>query len=161
MPSQSLSLPEQQEHFIRSVLEGIREFSQSEIEIRRSRLQLQWLQPPFVVAVVAPDYSPISFENKDEVIQRVKVYIQQALAKQGYSAYCTLNSANNIVLLLALEKNKAKHSVLDTFFLNLRKRLLQTFGLDLFISVGNVLNAATDIHISYAEANQMLYYKYQ
>ena len=161
MPGQFGALPEQQEHFIRSVLEGIRELSQCEMEIRQSRLQLQWLQPPFVVAVVAPDYSPVSFENKDEVIQRVKVYTQQALARQGYSAYCLLNSANNIVLLLALEKSGTKHSALDALFLNLRKKLLRSFGLDLFISIGNVQNAATDIHISYAEANQMLYYKYQ
>lgn len=161
MPSLNGALPERQDHFIRSVLEGVREFSQAEMEVRKNRLHLQWLQPPFVVAVVAPDYTPVSFESKDEVIQRVKAYAQQALAKQGYSAYCLLNSFNNIVLLLTLEKSETKHSALDTFFLNLRKKLLQTFGLDLFISIGNVQNAATDIHISYAEANQMLYYKYQ
>ena len=161
MPSQNAALPEQQEHFIRSVLDGIREFSQAEIEIRQNKLQLQWLQPPFVVAVVAPDYTPVPFESKDEVIQRVKAYTQQTLAKQGYSAYCQLDSRNNLVLLLTLENSETKHSELDTLFLNLRKKLLHFFGLDLFISIGNVQNAATDIHISYAEANQMLYYKYQ
>ncbi len=143
------------------MLEGIREFTQTEIEIRQSRLQLKWLQPPFVVAVIAPDYSPVSFESKDEVIQRLKAYTHQTLAKQGYSAYCLLNSANNLVLLLTLKQSGTKHSALDALFVNLRKKLQRLFGLDLFISVGNVQNAATDIHISYAEANQMLYYKYQ
>ena len=161
MPSQSAALPEQQEHFIRSVLDGIREFSQTEIEIRRHRLQLQWLQPPFVVAVVAPDYTPVPFESKDDVIQRVKAYTQQTLTKQAYSAYCTLDSGNNIVLLLALGKTGTKHSELDTLFLNLHKKLVRSFGLDLFIGAGNVQNAAADIHFSYAEAKQMLGYKYQ
>lgn len=155
------ALPEQQSHFIRSVLEGIREFSQAELETRLNRLQLSWLRPPFVVAVVAPDYTPVCFENKDDIIQQVKVYIQQAVAKQGYSAYCTVDAGNNIVLLLSLKDCEITDSTLDTLFFNLRKKLQQVFGLDLFISAGNVQKAATDIPVSHAEAKQMLAYKYQ
>ena len=152
---------EQCDHYVHSVLDGIREFSQEEMEIRQERLQLQWLQPPFVVAAVAPDYGPLSYVQKDDAIQSIKICVCQHLLQKGYEAYCITDSRNNIVALVSLQDKNVSESDIDGLFMEVHEKLMQQFGLDLFVGIGNIQQNAVDIRFSHAEANQMLGYKYQ
>lgn len=152
---------EQRDHYVHSVLDGIREVTQEEMEIRQKRLQLQWLKPPFVVAVVAPEYAPLPYEQKDDTIQGFKSAVLRFFCKEGYPTYGITDSRNNVAVLISLHGKDVGESDIDSLFLEVHEKLSRKFGLDLFIGIGNIQRNAADIRFSHAEAYQMLGYKYQ
>lgn len=152
---------EKQDHYIRSILEGFCKFSRSEITIRQEKLQLSWLLAPFIVVIIAPEYTPISYEDKDDIIQCYKDQVHYLVREQGYAVYCLTNALENVVCLLSLTKKDHTASFVDASFCDIYKKLVTRFRLDLFIGIGNIVDLEEKIHFSHAEASEMLGYKYQ
>lgn len=158
MPLRSSEL---QEHYIRSVIDGVREISPIESQVRQEKLGLQWLQPPFVVAVVYTDYSGAEYTEKDSMIYTLKELVQRKLYKAGIPSYCILNSYNNIVCVLSVPASHRSASALEELFARIQDSIVRYCSLSGFVGIGNTVSSVQEICISAAEASEMLGYKYR
>ena len=149
------------EHFIRFLLDGKREVTAEEIELRKEGLGLSWLTGPFVVAMVAPDYSAVPAAQKDQVFREYEAYVDRAVAELPGEHACLINSYNNIVVLLALQGGEVSAEKLNGFFIELHEKLTERFGLEVFIGIGSPAKTYQGIADSASDAQEMLGFKFQ
>ena len=147
--------------FVRSLLEGRREEMEEDLCIRRRILKLDKLCPPFVVAEIAPDYTQLSNDIKDEMIYEVYEACWKFLGNYKYEAYCVINGGNNVQVILSLHEKLQSSAEIEKLFQRLYGRLSSQYALDLFIGIGNVVDSLMKISNSASEAREMLGYKYQ
>ena len=147
------------DNFIRFIVDGKREFTTEECEIRKEILGLTWLKPPFVVVNIAPEYGSVKFSEKDRVLCEYEQYVNTFLSRRSLDAYCQTNSRNNVVALLSLASNPKAD--LDEIFIGLHDKLIKKFEMDVFIGIGSVAESFKKIYVSSADALDMLGYKYQ
>lgn len=150
-----------QENFIRFLLDGKIEVTIEEVEIRKKSLGMQWLQGPFVVALVAPNYIGIKSSEKDITLCLYEKFVRQELHKIKYDSYCITNSYNQVVILLAMNKAKCETEELNTIFANLYQKLTKKYEYEVFIGVGSLAKNYQEIAVSTSDAREMLAYKYQ
>ena len=150
-----------QTHFIRSLLEGKREISEHEAEIRKKKLGLNALILPCVVVCLSPYYTGVEFEDKDELIRACSNYVSGFLDKQGYRYCCITNAYDNIQIIVPTTANKLQATDLDDIFIRLHQKFRCHFNLDLFIGIGSEENEYAGISRSALEAMEMLAYKHQ
>ncbi|MBE6729179.1 MAG: helix-turn-helix domain-containing protein [Ruminococcaceae bacterium] len=149
------------DNFIRFLLDGKREITQEEVEIRKKNLDLSLLNGPFAVAMIAPDYSGIPFGEKDVFFGYYEKYIKEYLFKIDISAYTYMNSFNNIVVLLAYNGKEAVTDSINSIFIKLHEELIEKFSLEVFIGIGNIVDTYNGLAESTANAQEMLSFKYQ
>ena len=155
------SLSVSQIHFLSSLLDGKREISEREAKVRCNRLELVDVVLPCVVICIAPYYSKVSFDKKDEVMQSSSDFVSRFFQKIGYKYYCLTDTYDNMHVLLSLADNRLSEKKLDELCINLREKYLGHFGLDLFIGIGSVVDEYTKISKSSMEAGEMLSFKFQ
>lgn len=149
-----------QEKFIRFIIDGKREFTEEEIEIRKDILGLGKLNPPFVVVVISPDYTSVEFQEKDLLQEECENYIRKLFAKYGVEAYLYTDTCNNIVCLISLSNCSFKTEDLDLIFVNIRERVFRKLCLETYIGIGSIVRSYSKIASSFSEAYEMLGYKY-
>jgi len=149
------------DQFIRALLDGKRETTPAEVFVRRANLGLDWLEPPFAVACVSPDYTSVPYERKDEIMADYRQYLSSLLQRAGRAAYCLVNGYNNIQVLLSLARAPRGEERLDELFIGIHERLLAHFGLELFIGIGGVVERLEEVSSSALTAHEMLGYKFQ
>lgn len=153
------SLAYSRDNFIRFLVEGKREFTTEECEVRKERLGLSWLKPPFVVVNIAPEYGGIKYAEKDQVLWEYEQYVHSYLTKRALHVYCQTNSRNNVMVLLSLATDVKRN--LDEIFIELHDKLVKKFDMDVFIGIGSVAEHFQKIYVSAQDALDMLGYKYQ
>jgi len=153
------SLAYSRDNFIRFIVDGKREFTTEECEIRKEMLGLSWLKPPFVVVNIAPEYGGIKYMDKDRILWEYEQYVQSYLTKRSLRVYCQTNSRNNVMVLLSLASEGGVN--LDEIFIELHDKLVKKFDMDVFIGIGSVADRFQKIYVSAQDALDMLGYKYQ
>jgi len=148
------------DNFIRFLLDGKREITADEIETRKEVLGLKWLKGPFVVAMIAPEYSGVKHTEKDSNFGKIEEYVSEVLKKHFTGYYCLTNSYNNISVLMCMDGAKVKPE-LTSFFIELKEKLTDKFGLEVYIGIGSVAENYKDIVVSASDAMEMLSFKYQ
>ena len=149
------------DNFVRFLLDGKREITNEEVEIRKKNLGLFSLNGPFVVAMIAPDYSPIRFDEKDAFFADYENFIEEYFNKTDAFVYSFMNTFNNIVVLFAFDGKSATVDDLNNIFLDLHKQLLEKYFLEVFIGIGNIVDTYKGISESASDAQEMLSFKYQ
>lgn len=140
-----------QQYFIQSLLDGKREITDYEVKTRQRVLGLDSLVAPFVVVDVAPNYSTVEIEKKDETI----ALLSEHLSSINESFLVFPDSYNNFLILISGTIPD------DAFFVSLHEKLYAKFGMELFIGIGSVVEKFGKINESAADAKEMLGYKYQ
>lgn len=145
-------------HFLSSILKGKREITEE--EARRRAIHLRFvLESPFLVAEVAPYYSCIKAEDKDELIQACADYVESLLTKAGFSAYYFINEFDNVqVLFYCLTDLQLAN--LEDALIDVRNKLQFRYELDSFIGIGAQVDNLTAISSSANDASEMLAYKF-
>lgn len=149
------------DQFIRFLVDGKRETTAAEIELRKKALGLERLRGPFVVVQVATDYAAVPFEERDAVLLSCEQYVDRALRDLPAARFVYTNSYNNIVVLLAFAGKPMTAEELSTCFIRLREQIVVRFGMNGFIGIGNVVDTYQDIALSAATAGEMLGFKFQ
>ncbi len=151
----------QADNFIRFLLDGKREVTAEEIEARKTVLGLPALNGPFIVAMVAPVYVGVSAQDKDAVFSEYEAHVADFLETVPAEHFTLINSYNNIVVLLAMNGAPMDTDALNTAFIDLRGKLTEAFGFEVFIGIGSIAEGYRDIAVSAADAQEMLSFKYQ
>ncbi len=149
------------DNFIRFLLDGKREITNEEVEIRKKNLGLSLLNGPFAVAMIAPDYSSVKHEDKDCFFGKYEGYVEEYLSETGIVAYSLMNTLNNIVVLISYNNKNVIAEELNKIFISLHKNLVDRFGLEVFIGIGNIVKGYKEISESASNAQEMLSFKYQ
>lgn len=149
------------DNFIRFLLDGKREITNEEVEIRKKNLGLSLLNGPFAVAMIAPDYSSVKHEDKDCFFDKYEAYVEEYLLKTDIVAYSLMNTLNNIVVLISYNNKNVIAEELNKIFISLHKNLVDRFGLEVFIGIGNIVKGYKEISESASNAQEMLSFKYQ
>lgn len=149
------------DNFIRFLLDGKREITAEEVEIRKKSLGLSLLNGPFAVAMIAPDYSTVKYEEKDCFLEEYEKFVKQNLEIPHSFVYTFINSFNNIVVLLAFSGKTATANELSETFIALREKLSEKFSLESFIGIGNIVKTYKEISETASNAMEMLSFKYQ
>ena len=147
-----------QMHYLSSILKGKREISEEEARRRAAYLKLV-LEPPFLVAEVAPYYNGIKAEIKDELIQSCADYVRSLLVKAGFSAYYCINEFDNVQVLL-YSLTDLQLASLENSLIDVRNKLQYRYELDSFIGIGSRVGFLTEISSSANDASEMLAYKF-
>lgn len=147
--------------FLRFLMDGKREITDAEVQIRAQRLGCAWLKPPFVVIAVAPQYSGIAAEEKDCLIYEFEDYVCALLDDLGYQGACITDSRCQVMVLLSLASTSQNATELDEAFSIVHHKLRMRFPLELFIGIGSEVDALDKISTSAADAQEMLGYKFQ
>lgn len=148
-------------HFIRSIIDGRREISEEEAVTRAQKLGIHEIVFPCAVVSVAPYYTSVPPEKKDELIQECSNYICRFLEKAEYLYLCHTNSYDNILIIIPTEANELTAQDLDKTFIRLHQKFCRHFQLEAFIGIGSEVSKYTDITKSASEASEMLAYKFQ
>ncbi len=149
------------DNFIRFLLDGKREITDEEVEIRKKNLGLSLLNGPFAVAMIAPDYSAVPYEEKDGFFELYEGYVKKFLSNIEAFTYSFMDSRNNIVVLFAYNNKECSADELNSIFINLHEKLVERFLLEVFIGIGNIVSTYKEIAESNANAQEMLSFKYQ
>lgn len=149
------------DNFVRFLIDGKREFTEDEIEIRKQILDLEWLVPSFLVISISPNYSNVPYADRDRMLEKYESYVNKLLEKYGVRSYCLTNSCNNVNGLITLGNSNLETEKLNEILVQIRLKLQTSFGLEVFIGVGSVVDCFGKIHVSASEAHEMLGYKYQ
>lgn len=155
------SLTPSQIHFLRSLLDGKREITEFEAQVRRKKLALQDLVLPCAIVCISPYFTNIRFEKKDELISNCSDYVCRLLEKAEYKYYCITNSYDNIQIILPTEANGFTTQILNDFFIKMHQRFNRHFDLELFIGIGSIVDLYSEISRSALEAMEMLAFKNQ
>lgn len=154
-------LEKSRQNFLRALYMGKYEMTDHEVQVRSRQLELEWLKPPLVVAVIAPSYTDLSLEEKDSRILDYEEQIHHQLRQNGYYGVCLTDSSERFVVMLSLHEGYSRPGDLDAYFIALHQQLHRSFGQELFIGIGGVADALNKVDISYTDAVEMLAYKYQ
>lgn len=149
------------DNFIRFILDGKRELTHEEIETRKGLLDLDYMVPPFQVVMISPNYSTIKNEEKDTFSSVFEEYIDELIGDYALKGYCLTNSYNNVVLLLTHGENPLVAREIDIRFIEIQKKLVKRFGIEVFIGIGSISENYQQISVSASDAQEMLAYKYQ
>ncbi len=147
------------DNFIRFLLDGKRSITNDEIEIRKKKLSLENLSAPFAVVMVAPDYTSLKFDIKDQTLAEYEGFVKKELDSFCKDSFLLTNSYNNVEILLCIGQNDTES--LNRFFIELRNRLVSKFGFEVFVGIGSVVKEYKDIATSRSDAQEMLSFKYQ
>ncbi len=146
-------------HYLSSILSGKREITEEEAHLRAEHLKLSALVSPFLVAEIAPYYTGIRAEEKDELIQACANYVRYLLTRADFSAYYYINEFDNVQVLF-LGTTSDVEDKLEEILIDIRNKIQNRFELDSFIGMGSVVNSITAISVSANEAAEMLAYKF-
>ncbi len=155
------SMTPSQIHFLRALLDGKREISEQEAEIRIAQLELRELTLPCAAVCVSPYYVSVPFDRKDDAIRASSEYVSRFFQRAGYRCYCLTNTYDNMQVLLPMTGHSPGGQDLDELCIALREKFYNHFGLDLFIGIGSVAEKYTEISRSAIEAGEMLAFKHQ
>lgn len=147
--------------FLHFLMDGKREITDQDAQKRAERLNWFWMKPPFVVAAVAPDYSGVAPEDKDDLIYDYEDHVCAMLDDLGYDGACVTDSKCQVMVLLSLAQVSQNATELDEAFSIIHHKLYMHFGRGLFIGIGGVVDALDKINTSAADAQEMLAYKFQ
>lgn len=147
--------------FLNILMNGKREMTEQEAMCRAAKLGLEFLQPPYVVAIIAPVYIQDPAVDPDDLLFEYEEYVRRQMNKAGYAAVTNTDTVCRVRLLVSLAGRNAQDVDLDELFINLHKKLLLHFGYELFISIGSVVNALNQTVVSFLDANEMQAYRYQ
>lgn len=148
-----------QQHFIRTLLDGQKEISNGEVLVRQRALGLEYLNPPFVVVCIAPDFVSTDFAEKDRLIFTMGEYIRKRLTGDGYPCFVCSDSGDNYQVVLSLFGKDSKH--LDEYFIDFRHQLSVEFGVELFIAIGKAVVNLRDVCESASDAKEMLSFRFR
>lgn len=147
--------------FLQILLDGKREMSAEEAELRAKRLGMLELQPPFVVVAVAPNYGAVPIEQRDDILHEYENYVCRLLDNYGYHGACLTDSYSRVLALLSLARLGEDSNELDEVFADVHRTLYMHFHCDLFIGIGGIVKALNQVGTSTADSIEMLAYKYQ
>ncbi len=150
-----------QDNFIRFLLDGKIDMTRDEILARKKKLDLDWLDGPFVVALISPNYAGVKHQEKDDVLFEYEDFVRKELNKLEIESYCMTNSYNQIAVLLAFGTVKCEREYLNNLFSNIYKKITKKYEFEVFIGIGSVANSFQEIAVSSSDAREMLAYKYQ
>ena len=150
-----------QVHFLWYLLDGKREISEDEAEIRRDCLGLDSLLLPCVVVCILPYYSGVDFRRKDSLIRDCSGYVSKYLEREGLCHYCLTDTYDNFRVILPTTSNRLSVKNLDDFFIRFRRKFTRHFGIEIFVGIGSEASSFAGISSSSQEAMDMLAYKYQ
>lgn len=154
-------MAQQRQTFLHTLYAGKRELSLHEAQQRAEHLGLEWLRPPLVVAAIAPYYTDVPAQEKDDLLLRYHAFILEQLDAAGYLGCCLIDSGERFVVILSLHEEYKHPHELDEFFISVHDSLHQHFGHELFIGIGSVVDALNKVDTSYMDAAEMLAYKFQ
>lgn len=149
-----------QEFFIRFLSDGKREISQDQIDKRLRRVQLEWMQPPFVFVQISAEYIDVSPDVMDQLLFDMVDAVEDELRSKGYRSFCFLDSYENINVVLTLRHYRIDSNTLDNLFVDVHKMMTDKYGYPLFIGIGSVVEQLGDLDRSAGDASEMLGYKY-
>lgn len=151
----------QADNFIRFLLGGQIEMTNEEAEGRKAALGLSALKGPFLVALVAPIFAGVAPQKKDAILLEYETQVARLLEKFPAAHYTQMNHYNNIVVLLAFNGEPMDTESVNAAFINMREKLAEAFGFEVFIGIGSLAERYQDIAVSASDAREMLSFKYQ
>lgn len=148
-----------QERFLRFLVDGFRDISESQIDSRLQQLDLALDGSWFAVAEVSLHVDLYSAEKIDLTLLQIEDDVVAFFMRSGWDIYSYVDSRNTIFLLIS-EKDFRKFESLDDALAKLLKRLMSEFGIVIYAGIGSVVSKKTDICISAREADTCIMYKY-
>ncbi len=149
------------DNFIRFLLDGKRSITVDEFEVRKNNLGLVGLNAPFAVVMIAPDYTALDYDIKDETLALYEQFVKGELPYLCKDNYIFTNTYNNVEILLAFGGETPSAESLNKFFIELRQKLINKFGFEVFVGIGSIADGFKDISVSCADAQEMLAFKFQ
>lgn len=160
-PDNAGKLEKSRQTFLRALFMGKREMTPHEARVRADILGLEWLKPPLVIAAIAPFYTDVPLEEKDELILNYEAFIAQQLERAGYRGICLTDSCERFIVMLSLHEGYTRPDDLDEYFISVHEQLYQRFGKEQFIGIGSVVDELNKVDTSFTDAIEMLAYKFQ
>ncbi len=148
-----------QERFLRFLVDGFRDISESQINSRLQQLELSLDGSWFVAAEISLHVDLYSAERIDETLLQIEEDVVAFLKRKGWYSYSYVDSRNTIILII-YEKDFEKLEALDDLLARLLRKLMSEFDIVIYAGIGSVVSRKSDICISAREADTCIMYKY-
>lgn len=147
------------ERFLRFLVDGYRDSTETDIQERLSRLGFADWGPLFAVAEISLHMDMFPAAYLDSTLLRVEEAVGAFLKTGGWRFWTYVDSRNSIIAILCADEAAAFYD-LDTELSKLLQKLMNEFGIVIFAGIGSVVTAPTDIRNSAKDANLCIMYKY-